>query len=363
MYEVLNNILIKTTGNCNFNCSYCFNTISGKKQPNFNKFDDLYQFLINQKLTKDFKVSVLGGEITTNISPILKLKNVIDQVAKIKEIRYKFGCTTNGSNRNILEYLIRAGIFDTKYIHISWDGIGKNLRFRPSQYDDEYYKKLFEYHGEIHSNIHISIGITKENINNLYTNLKFLLDCGIKTVGYYFIHGYTYNKDIYESFSTQLALFMKYYSQNKQNKEWHFDNYRWYLESKQVKYNFICPKLGNMICIDCEGDIYPCTWLLEHKLFKIGTLKMGYNKKALENFLKCYNEPYSCDFKNCKNIQCIVCPAANKVINGKLCKTFQDTCELYNIERKIFELYNIYEELYLDESKPQNNIPEFMKNE
>ena len=363
MYEAIDNVLIKTTGKCNFNCSYCFNTLAGKKQPAFDKFDDLYNFLVNQNLVNDFKVSLLGGEITTNISPIIRLKSVMDQVASTKGIRYKFACTTNGSNREVLEYLFNIGIFETKYVHISWDGLGENLRYRPKEFDDKYYEDLFKWHGQINSDTHVSVGLTKENVNKLFDNFKFLLDCGMKTVGYYVIHGYKYDKSIYDVFKKQLEKFMEYYSIHKQNKEWHFDNYRWYLESKQVKYNFICPKLGNLICIDYEGDIYPCPWLLEHKLFKLGNLKTGYDKNALQNFVKCYNEPYNCDYKNCKNIQCIVCPAANKVINGKLCKTFHDVCELYNIEREIFNKYDVYEELYIKESKPQNNIPEFMKNE
>lgn len=361
MYEIINTISIKTTGHCNFQCKYCYNTMKQKQIGCFEDFDGLYTFLSNAKLTNPFRITITGGEFTLAIPTVLKIRKIANRIEREKNIKIKLSAISNGSNVDKVLELLQNKIIDPEYFHISWDGKGTSDRIHNKEIlSDKYYENVFKTYAKHGYNIHTSFALTESNIHNLSNSFKELISYGITKFGYYLIGQYNYsNEDFLAEYKNQLIDFMNYYS--SLSGDYHFDNYRYFLESKHTKYNHTCPKLGKFISVNQFGNIYPCAWYLEHNLFKLGTLKSGISKEAIAKFQQEYDKPYECDYKECKNKQCFICPCGNYVNRGGMNKPNLTTCKFYDVEREIFSKYNISEDTYFEETQDYDCLPAFMK--
>lgn len=288
----------------------------------------------------------------------------MDRIAKEKNIKYYFTGVTNGSNHDILLELFKTGILDPKNIHISWDGLGSTARKTNNKWNDTYYKKIFNIYGnQLHYPIHTSMAITSYNITKLSSTMKDLISWGITGIGYYLIAQYDYtDPNFLLEFQCQLEDFMDYYSKANKYGNLHFENYRFFKESEECPINHLCPNLGNVVCIDQEGDIYPCPWMLEYKVLKLGNLINNFDIDLVNAFIKEYEKPYTCNYKKCGITHCIFCPGSNYINDGGLECVNTRACQLYNIEKQIFSKYkDIPEELCTDISNPLNNVPDFMR--
>ncbi len=95
------------TRSCNFKCPFCHNsslvTNIDYKEPII-PFDDILLFLKKRKGILD-AVVISGGEPTLD-------KDLIDEIKKIKELGYLIKLDTNGTNPEVVKYLIDNKLID-----------------------------------------------------------------------------------------------------------------------------------------------------------------------------------------------------------------------------------------------------------
>lgn len=93
-------------GGCNFNCPYCHNSslIRSNLADEILTQEELYEYLNHRKGILD-GVAITGGE------PLLH-REVIELIKNIKVLGYKVKLDTNGSNPEVLKYLIDEGLID-----------------------------------------------------------------------------------------------------------------------------------------------------------------------------------------------------------------------------------------------------------
>ena len=102
------------TKGCNFRCDYCYNPMlvvpgtlgkaSEKDYPPNISEGDLFSFL-KIRFGKIDAVVITGGEPTIH-------KDLPDFIEKIKNIGYKVKLDTNGTNPDVLEYLLKKELID-----------------------------------------------------------------------------------------------------------------------------------------------------------------------------------------------------------------------------------------------------------
>lgn len=93
------------TKGCNFRCSYCQNSslVLEVETPLINH-DEIFAYLEKRK-------NVLSGVVISGGEPTIQ-KNLVEFIAKIKEIGYEVKLDTNGSNPTMLKELINKKLVD-----------------------------------------------------------------------------------------------------------------------------------------------------------------------------------------------------------------------------------------------------------
>ena len=102
----------------------------------------------------------------------------------------------------------------------------------------------------------------------------------------------------------------------------------------------MCGKLGKNYHIDTNGDIYPCIYFGDHRVYKLGSLEEGLDQFYLKQFSMEYLVYPKCKFKTCNCVQCSECPASNLVHNNSLANRFCNLCQLLPIENEIYDKYS-----------------------
>ena len=119
-------IVIATTYQCNFSCSYCYESGINRKL----SFDDksitsitsyLDDYLEQNNCIKRAKVTLFGGEPTLNWKFTKKILPALDEIFKKKGILYKLAITTNGYLLNE-EKIIFLSNYNLTSAEITLDG-------------------------------------------------------------------------------------------------------------------------------------------------------------------------------------------------------------------------------------------------
>lgn len=110
--DSLLHLIIMPTEQCNFRCTYCYESFKLSNMPN--SVSDAVINLINHsaKRIKKLHIEWFGGEPTLNLRTILKISNHAKLICEKYKIEFRSGMTTNGyllNNKNISK-LIDAGV-------------------------------------------------------------------------------------------------------------------------------------------------------------------------------------------------------------------------------------------------------------
>ena len=92
------------TSGCNFACTFCHNSslIEGTKE--IIKEDEIIDFLFKRRKMLD-SICITGGEPTLQ-------KDLPDFISKIKEMGYLVKLDTNGTNPEMVKYLVENNLID-----------------------------------------------------------------------------------------------------------------------------------------------------------------------------------------------------------------------------------------------------------
>ena len=353
MFTYISKITVKLSTYCNLACTYCHQMTDDKKHHvTFDKWKELYQFLLKTELDDTVEVTLTGGEISLLPEEYDTAIKWFRKIEQQKDVKFTFAVVSNGTNIQQLFKLIKRGDLNPKRTTISWDGIYSQTKSRKTKiekYNDEFFRQLIIDIGKSPwaEQINISHAITPETIPHLHESLTFALDNGMKNFGFYYIHEADYSDKnflkIYDREITKLGQeFVKRYTTKDR-----FVYYNWQLlyakenvdttNSETMRRSTMCHKLGRTLHFDPAGDIYGCIYFGDHRALRLGELEKGViDKSKYVKFSEQYLEAPKCNHGSCGNSHCFECPASNYVHNGKMANRFSNTCEMLEIEKRIY---------------------------
>ena len=347
MFDLINKLSIKAYSGCNLNCVYCHQLFDDKNDTRrFIDCHNLEQFLLSIPLDTHVDVTITGGEITLAPDCFMNVVDVLKKVERKRDVRFDICVVTNGTNMSVVYEWCHKGIVRPDKVAISWDGLysASKSRLTKGRYNDEFFQDVIKELGKSRYNedIAVTIAITPQTLPDLYESFKFCFDNNAFNVGYYFIHEADYdNEEFRKEFKIQIEKIAQLVVE-KLNQGDEISYYNWQLiNTKRLnpKRFFMCGKLGKNYHIDTNGDIYPCIYFGDHKVYKLGSLEDGLDNFLLKAFTREYLVYPKCKFKTCNCVQCSECPASNLVHNHSLGKRFCNLCQLLPIENEIYDKY------------------------
>lgn len=348
------------TRDCNLRCDYCY-LEKNKEYMSSDIAVKAVDFAVKKlkeecSLNEMHNIILHGGEPTLNFNII---KEIVNKFKENKDIysNLKFNMTTNGT---IVTDEMITFIKENKIsLSVSIDGQkSEHDRHRKFKNGDGSYSiimnNLLKYRKE-GIQIRIRMTITPETINNLYENFKFFYESGFKSIPYIL--------DMYNNNWTKSD--MKAYFENSEHileflKNRDVNSYISHLVNLRNsihRLKGVCSGGINEFNINCNGDIYPCSFAIGDEDYKIGNILIGTDMNRIErlhNINKVTNKccegcgfSLICDGARCKIL--------NKKVTGDYYKPNALNCYENNVKKKLVEKCKI------DIEKYNNYIVEFDK--
>lgn len=318
---------IWVTNFCNLNCSYCYEK---EKKETYLKEELLTPIIDFIKKIEDdnaLAINFHGGEPLLNFEVI---KKIVAQ-SKLENIFADFSLTTNLllMNNEIADYVSSNHI----YLSISLDGTEHvNDINRIDKNNRGTYKKVIKKLNILKKyNIpfRTRMTVTPFTINYLYESVTHLINIGCKEIvaapDLFCQH---WDEEKISQLSLQLDLIYDFLNKIKDA------NFSFY--SEKIKKIGTCYGGIKEFNIDCNGNIYPCTFTVGDKSFVIGNILEGIDKSRLEKFKKYYyKENQACEGCFYQNY-CLSsrCKYLNKLLEGDFCKSSSIICAMENVMYK-----------------------------
>lgn len=206
---MINNIDWYISYLCDKACKYCFLSDNVKNDPNleFNRWDDMYKFLCNEKyLDEQVKVNLVTGEVTLKPHLIKKAVSVLKKVQRVRDISFYLGTYTNGSNCDIIDEYIKSGIMLPNFVHLSWDGVHNDEIRVPKHYSPNPIKRMKC------KDINVRTALTYTSMRDIDKTLDMLIEYGFNYWEYYTLIDYPeYNDDkfleLFEEFLDTIYMY------------------------------------------------------------------------------------------------------------------------------------------------------------
>ena len=352
----LSMITVKITDLCNFNCSYCFERKDLKNRPTvFNKIDELLPFFKKFEYEDKVKAYLFGGELFLFPDVIEKVHKTLIKIQRYKNTKLGFAFVSNASQPEIMNHLIKDGIFDLDICKISYDGVCSHFtRYKKGFENDPIFSSIMNNNiiklaNTCKDKVLISMAVNEKNIDTLFYTYNFLNDCGYKKFEYYYIFGDEIKSENYlfeKKLEEQLEKIMEVYD----NSITRLHNYELY--KRTYNYND-CTTLPKQIYVTTDGTIFQCGLLSE--MYYLGysdtVRKFNISDKDLniEEMMEYYNKiaqniyinakEFCQDVMDCqsRHTTCNTCPlekVAYKKIKWCPIKKLRET------EDKVFYKYN-----------------------
>ncbi len=327
------NLQIFTNIDCNLNCTYCYEHIRDVKNLNVNNIKE-YINLSFKKYSieyKTFKIHFKGGEPFLHsylINDIIKYS-----ISKSKEygINVFFHCNTNATLIYKSKYIqdILLEYKDILFLGISIDGNKQyndlNRKYLNGKGSYEDIIKSIEWLRENYNinNLELRITPVHNNINNLFSSLKELIDLNITDIVFNLVYEekWTLNDGII--LLKHLIESIEYIIDNNKNNKFYFVNYGNKYNAK-IKGNY-CGICNNTICLGKDNLIYPCNkfYILFNKDLAIYDNEINIiNQNLINEIYSMYNN-YTDDCKQCDiNNECALCIAS--IYKTNIQKFFND---------------------------------------
>lgn len=354
MFEVISKVTLKLSTYCNLACEYCHQMTDDKKHHvTFQKYKELEDFLLRTNLSPVVEVTLTGGEISLLEEEYETAVKCFRRVERKKDVQFTFAVVTNGTNIQQIFKLIKKRDLNPKRTTMSWDGLYSMSKSRKSKFDkfnDEFFKDVIRQIGQSPwaKDITITHSIGPTTIEHLHDSLVFALDNGIKNFGFYYIHEADYSdRTFLNLFDREVTKLGQEFAKRYDDLNTRFVYYNWQLlfakenidttNKELMRTTTLCHKLGRTVHFDPLGDIYGCIYFGDHRALKMGDLDNGnVDKSKYQKFSDQYFEMPGCNLGGCGNSHCFECPASNYVHNGKMAKRFSNTCEMLDIEKRIY---------------------------
>jgi radical SAM protein with 4Fe4S-binding SPASM domain len=356
MFKKINRISIEFTDRCNLNCKYChqdrgnftLNIEDLKSRVNFiNKINILDELNVDLSLT--------GGEATVEPEKLIEFHKYLKNNLEIKN--KTFSIMSNMTNLSPIISLLDDGILKEDRVGFSWDGIVHD-DIRINQFDNDFFIKQIERISKTKykNSIFLQISLHPMVIPHLAETIELLRKYGITNIGTYIIRGYQYKEEDAIAYDLEMEkianIFIESYLNDLERIRLFEFTKCWidYVCRKDMKITDTtkCRKLGKAIHITRDGNIYPCIYFGDHKIFPVGSMYSGFDNGAIEEFSKQYYEVPECINKNsCTIKHCTSCEAYNFHHTGRLQSRDESQCKMRKIEYKWFKRIISYLKPYI----------------
>lgn len=331
---------------CNLECEYCY---EGKKKS---------AKLLNEETAEkalDFicKVSgencsidlvLLGGEPLLNKPVFFKVLNLIKN--KYQNRKFNIEMTTNGL---LLDPSVLDAVFDMGIdLSISLDGTKytNNLNRKMKSGDNYYEKVIHQIKILVAENrkFNIRMTVTPNNVQYFMENIRFFWKIGIDRIYIGFDEFTNWSNEDLINLDSQMTELDEFYLTNivnNRNKIINLYDFKTstFIAKREIAY--CSAGTDNHFVIDCEGNIYPCNYVIRDCEWVIGNINKGINRSKFAEMIKkhlkrnreiCYkcNMIYSCNGNRCG--------FKNYSLTGYLDVVSTNTC---NLEKILFQ-HNFY---------------------
>lgn len=320
MFDKISNIVIKISNRCDLNCPFCFEKDTMFAEP-FNDYLSLYNFLYKVPLDTNTNIKFIGGEPLVEVYEMINCIRILKRLERVKDVTLHFGMTTNGNMPDKFRYIVNSGLMHPSNIRISWDGKRKTI-FNLQKYGNY---------------VTVRIPLIEETVSNLSEYFEDLLYCDFKNLEYFHLVEYPMYED--EEFLDTVEQELLKIKELQTKYEFRFINQESMIETNVFARSVTCRHLGNTLYITTNGDIYPCGLFSRDSIystdFYIGNIYKGFFKDRLKLFIDEYkNTTRTCT--GCSNYHCFECPAVTYFYKRNMFERQLYSCELNNIEKKIF---------------------------
>jgi len=325
--------IITVTGDCNFNCSYCYQ----KKEkeyldiPTATKAVDFFFPFLDQECFINF----YGGEPLLAVEQIKELTGYIHQKNKNLKKKIQYSITSNGSriNEDVLQFFNQ-----NKFIFmLSFDGIAQNVARKEESFDHvcSALVKLLECPDII---LETNSVFTSKTVGYLSESVQFIIESGVSAVNLSFSNLPPWNESELSRLKRELASLREYcvhlYRETGNIPVTNLRN----IPRKGV---FSCSAGRNRLSLSPDGSLWGCCYFYDFFRSNRQTKEnLKYCFGSVESFVDNHKQIYPKILKNYSNLrmeyfftsqnfctlcgdvtECIVCPvdaAFGSLIIGKI---------------------------------------------
>ena len=325
---------IWVTEKCNLNCSYCY---EGEKRC-IDMSDEVIEKTVsfihdNMAKNEANNINFHGGEPLLAFEKIIKIIHLCDDMGD-----FCYSLTTNGTviNNTMLEKLKENRV----YISLSIDGTKEIHDFNRKRKDGsgsyDWAVKSLKLLQEKEMDIRVRMTVTPDTVSRLYDSVMSIVGLEAKTiVAMIDLYDKRWTDELFNLLQDQLILI------HKELKAKDKIEFCFYSDLKRKRMGCCDGGISNFN-ISADGNIYPCSCVVNDEKYKIGSVFTGIDRHLLsrhtifydkrnETCDGCGNE-YFCLTKRCKYI--------NKSITGEYLTASPVMCKLEHITHNIISLVN-----------------------
>lgn len=322
---------IWVTHRCNYRCIYCY------VKPMLSGYDlsietakKILNFIANTiEPQQELIINFHGGEPTLNLDVI---KYVVEMAPAMIGNKILFGMTTNGSmlNSEIVDYLAKHFKYNLS-ISIDGDEHTQSLNRIPvtkvPQYNEILENALFLQ--EKTGRVRARMTFDQDNIKNIYTNLKYIIDKGFKIICISpNIYRTDWRDDDFVEVQEQFKKVKQYIAENN------IEGVRLYEIENTFSELSRCAACESYFNFDIDGSIYPCSFVVGNRDFVVGNVVTGLLPEKIDYINKIKNTQLH-DCSDCAlSPYCISarCIFANYATTGDFNKPNLVQCNMINIK-------------------------------
>ena len=316
--------IIELTNACQFNCIHCFHS-DHKKKKNELSTDDIKRVIVDLYKLKTMQLTLTGGEPTLRADIVEIIEFALANKMHVQLL----------SNGNIDEKILNSICKFNKNFSIEISLLGtESINDSITNKEGAFRKAVDTIKKLVDCNMKTKVNtiVMKQNfsvigeIENLCRENKLTWS-----------HSPVIFGDKIYNFRLDDTQLLKYYKKFPDETKLVENSYR--LKSKNINYDIKCNAGRTTVCVDSEGNVYPCSWMRE----KIGSVPLDsvfdiWTKS--EKLLEIRESPHigyagclSCKFYSC----CKRCPAYAFFEHGAYNKCPHEWCRLLKAQEQSLE--------------------------
>lgn len=278
------------TDDCNLKCSYCYEghdkLHSRISQATLEKAID---FMVSVNEDEEIELNFLGGE------PMLNKKMMYHAVQYIKdsyEIPFRYSITTNGTccEREDIDFMFQNNF----EISLSVDGKKEthilNRHVKSKQSDEELYDKIIDnlkYMVNEKIPFTVRMTVTCNNVHHFYENVQYFWELGVRRFDIAFNEFEIWSVYYLQLLEQELQRLDVFYLSNPGEIEsinLYDGKMTFFIAKRELR--FCSAGRKSHFVINSKGEFYPCNYVCNQELWKMGTLDTVFSEKLCFSHIK-----------------------------------------------------------------------------